>query len=133
MYIFLDTNIVIDFLDSERPRHRIAEKLIQKIISTGYDLMISEDMVSTIFYLIKNKQKTLQQLEIIREEWKIVHFGNIVIKNAIDLSFKNNLDLEDTLQCLCAKENDCDMLITSDKHFYNCGMKIQTANEFLND
>jgi len=41
--------------------------------------------------------------------------------------------LEDTLQCLCAKENDCDMLITSDKHFYNCGMKIQTASEFLND
>ena len=133
MYIFLGTNIVIDFLDSARPKHRIVEKLIQKIISTGYDIMISEDMISTIFYLIKNKQKTLQQLEIIREEWKIVYFGNIIIKNSIDLSLENNLDLEDTLQCLCAIENNCDVLVTNDNEFYNCGIKVQTPQQFLND
>jgi predicted nucleic acid-binding protein len=133
MYIFLGTNIVIDFLDSARPKHRIVEKLIQKIISTGYDIMISEDMISTIFYLIKNKQKTLQQLEIIREEWKIVHFGNIIIKNSIDLSLENNLDLEDTLQCLCAIENNCDVLVTNDNEFHNCGIKVQTPQQFLND
>jgi predicted nucleic acid-binding protein len=43
----------------------------------------------------------------------------------------NSLDLEDILQCLCAKENGCDVLITNDKKFYDCDIKIMTIKEFL--
>jgi len=54
-----------------------------------------------------------------------------VIKNAIDLSLEKSLDLEDMLQCLSAKENGCKALITNDKKFYDCGLAIYTAEEFL--
>jgi len=131
--IFLDTNIVLDFLNADRIKHKISVQLIETLVSNSYQIIISEDMLSTIFYLSKNKQQTLSNLNIIQQEWYISVFGEDVIKNAIDLSITNNLDLEDTLQCLCAKQNNCDALITNDKYFYDCGIKIQTANEFLND
>ncbi len=53
--IFLDTNIVLDILDSERKNHTIAKQLLEKIVIDEYSVTISEDMLSTIFYIIKNK------------------------------------------------------------------------------
>ena len=52
-------------------------------------------------------------------------------KKAIDLSLEKKLDLEDVLQCLCAKENECRVFITHDKRFYDCGVEIMTSEEFL--
>ncbi len=51
-------------------------------------------------------------------------FRTNVIRNATQIALLENLDLENTLQCLCAKANECDMLITSDKKFYDCDLKI---------
>ena len=58
-------------------------------------------------------------------------FFKNIIKNAIDLSLEKNLDLEDILQCFCAKENGCSLFLTSDKKFVDCGIKIVNYNEFL--
>jgi len=54
-----------------------------------------------------------------------------VIKAAIELSFNNSLDLEDLLQCLCAKENGCEVLLTNDMKFFDCGVQIMTVDAFL--
>ncbi len=129
--VFLDTNIVLDILDSSRPNSDSIKALFQKLIINKYTIVISEDMLSTIFYIQKDKRKTLEFFKIIYKRWIISSFGKDVIKNAIDLSFENSLDLEDILQCLCAKENGCDILITNDKKFYDCGIKILTIEEFL--
>jgi len=40
-------------------------------------------------------------------------------------------DLEDTLQCLCAKENNCTLLITNNKKFVDCDIKIMNYERFL--
>jgi predicted nucleic acid-binding protein len=88
-------------------------------------------MLSTIFYINKNNKYTLEFFNLISNRWNIVPFGTKVIKNAIDLSLKKNLDLEDVLQCLCAKENNCDTFITNDKRFCDCGVHIMSCDEFL--
>ena len=93
--------------------------------------MVSEDMLSTIFYISKNKKKTLEFLKLIQKRWEIVPFGREVVRRAVDLSLEKDLDLEDALQCLCAKENGCEVLITNDKKFYDCGMQIMHSAEFL--
>ncbi len=131
--IFLDTNIVLDIIESTRKNHSKALQLGSYLLLNDYQILISEDMLSTIFYISSHKQETLIFIkEVILVDWKIVPFGKDVIKNAIDLSLENNLDLEDTLQCLCAKENGCDILITNDKKFYDCGVSACTTEEFLN-
>jgi len=47
------------------------------------------------------------------------------------MSLEKDLDLEDVLQCLCAKENGCDVFITNDRKFYDCGINIMTTEAFL--
>ncbi len=129
--VFLDVNVIISFLNDERLDSVVAKKLVGMLIVNGCDIFISEDMLSTIFYIQKDKRKTLEFFKTIQVDWIISPFGKDVIKNAIDISLQKNLDLEDVLQCLCAKESSCDVLITNDHKFYDCGLEICTVDEFL--
>ncbi len=128
--VFLDTNIVLDIVNPQRINNKKAVQLWNMLVIKKNIIMISEDMLSTIFYINKDKNQTLHFFEVITKRWEIVPFGKNVINDAISLSMEKNLDLEDTLQCLCAKENGCDIIITNDKKFYDCGIQIMTSDEF---
>jgi predicted nucleic acid-binding protein len=130
--IFLDTNIVADIIQKARLNHNNSMKLLEYLILNNYEICISEDMITTLYYILKDKKTTLGFLEnLVFIDWTILIFGEKVLKNAVKLSLEENIDLEDTLQCLCAKENDCEVLVTNDKKFYDCGIKIMTAKEYL--
>jgi predicted nucleic acid-binding protein len=130
--IFFDTNIIIDILDFDRINHKKAISIWESLVMKDGEIFISEDMLSTIFYINKdNKENTLDFFKLIQNRWNIVSFGKEVIIDAINLSLEKNLDLEDVLQCLCAKENDCNIFLTNDKKFYDCGIKIMTTKECL--
>ncbi len=132
--IFLDTNIVLDIIESTRKKHKQALELGKYLLLNDYKILISEDMLTTIFYISKSKQETLIFLkEVVFVDWDVSVFGNDVMKNAIELSLEKNLDLEDVLQCLCAKENGCEAIITHDKKFYDCGLSLFTIEEFLKE
>jgi len=128
--VFLDTNIILDIMMSERENHKKAPLLLAKLVD--YDIFMSEDMLSTIYYITKEKEKTKHFFKTIQSEWNIVPFGQKVIQDAIDFSIQNSCDLEDTLQCFCAKANNC-ILLTNDKKFIDCGTKILTYNDFLGE
>ncbi|PCI65524.1 MAG: PIN domain-containing protein [Piscirickettsiaceae bacterium] len=129
--IFLDINVVVDFIESSRSRHQKAVELIQYLTINDYAIHISEDMLTTIYYIAKNKKGVLNFLRNIVDDWRILSFGQQVIKTGIDLSLKHGLDLEDVLQCLCAKENNCAVFITNDNKFCDCGLPVQQVGEFL--
>ena len=129
--IFLDTNIVLDIIDSSRVNHPLAKELWKLLVLNECEIMISEDILSTIYYINKRKKESLLFFQLIQKRWNIVPFGKDVIKNAIGVSLKENVDLEDVLQCLCAQENGCHMLITNDTGFYDCGVSICSITEFL--
>ncbi len=130
--IYFDTNIVLDMIDPSRHNHSKSIQLLKKFGLQEYQMYISEDMLSTIYYISKDKTSTLEFFEnIIFIDWSILAFGTNVIKNATQEALQKNLDLEDVLQCLCAKENGCQVLITNDKKFHDCGIEILTAETFL--
>lgn len=129
--LFFDTNVVLDIIDANRDRHEATLEMWEHLVAEGSEIFISEDMLSTIFYLNVDKKFALEFFQFIQTRWQIVPFGQKVIKDAVNLTLENSLDLEDVLQCLCAKENGCDVLITNDKKFYDCGIKIVTIEEFL--
>lgn len=130
--IYLDTNIVADMIDKSRQNHKSSVTLLKKAITHNYTVCISEDMLSTLYYISKNKRVTLEFFKnIIFIDWQILSFGKDIIESATDISFENDHDLEDILQCLCAKENGCFALITNESKFYDCGLKVCTADVFL--
>ena len=128
--VFLDTNIILDIVDSNRINNKKAVQLWSILVRKQYTITISEDMLSTIFYINKDKRQTLNFFKIITNRWKIVPFGQEIIREAIELSLENNLDLEDTLQCLCAKENNCNILITNDKDLMIVKLKLYHVMSF---
>jgi len=130
--LYLDTNIIIDMIDNKRENHHLAKELILKLVKDGYEVYFSEDMITTIYYILRGNEVVLYFFKNAINEWNIVPFDKKVIKESIDFSLKYQTDLEDTLQCFCAKENGC-ILLTSDKKFIDCGVKILTYDEFLGE
>lgn len=132
--VYLDTNVVADIIDSSRKNHKISLDILEYLVVKNYKICVSEDMLSTLYYILENKKETLECfLNLIFVDWEIVSFGMNTIKEATKLALSDNLDLEDALQCLCAKENKCAILITNDKKFYKCGLEIVSSNEFLKE
>ena len=129
--VFLDANILLDIIITERKGNPYAKKLWKHLVLNSIDIVVSEDILTNVFYISKNKKDALTFFELIQDSWKIVPFGKNVIKRAVELSLNKNLDLEDVLQCLCAKNNDCKILITNDKKFYACGIEIHSTTSFL--
>jgi predicted nucleic acid-binding protein len=123
--VFLDTNIILDFLDKKRPLHLNAKKLISKLIMNDYEIVLSEDMLSTIYYINKDKVRVLEFFKTIVEKWNVVPYGQSLIVEAISLCQNNKgQDLEDTLQCLAAKKHECFFVVTSDVGFVDCGIEV---------
>ncbi len=137
MRIFLDTNILLDFLDDKRPRHNFADIFFDKVIFQEEELIISEDILTTVYYVAKkniSRKKLLIFLEMILDKIIIVSFRKDIIKKSIKFCQKNSrLDLEDTLQAVCAQEHDCDMIITNDKKFPKLKIPVKTTKDFLSE
>ena len=120
-------------MDKNRAGYTNALTLSELIIERNGEILISEDMLSTIYYIIEEKAYALEFLDFIRQRWQIVPFGKEVVAQAIKEAAKKNLDLEDALQCFCAKAYGCDVLVTNDKSFASCGIPVMSVNEFLNE
>jgi len=122
--VFLDTNIILDFLDDKRPHHEDALKLIALLTTHDWQIVISEDMMSTIFYIRKNPKQVLAFYRYVLSHWDVKPYGVGLIKEAVERSIENDLDFEDMLQCLCAKKEGCVMVVTEDQGFVNCGIEV---------
>ena len=130
--VYLDINIVADIIDSSRSNHKTSLMVLKYLVMQDCTIHISEDMLTTLYYISKNKKQTLTFFKnLIFIDWEVLTFSLKTIKEATDVSLENNVDLEDVLQCLCAKENGCKILITNDKKFYDCGIDIMTVEDFL--
>ena len=123
--IFLDTNIVADFIDSDRPYYHDSITFYQTMMLQNAQFCISEDMITTLYYISKDKEATLAFLQnVVFVDWEILTFGKELLNEAVQHSIEKQKDLEDMLQCLCAKANGCDMFVTNDKNFYDCDIEI---------
>lgn len=130
--IFLDTNIVADIIDAKRANHEKAMKLMEKLIYDDFVVCTSEDMLTTLFYISKEKTQTLEFFKnVIFKDWEVLNFSKRILCDGVELSLNSNLDLEDIFQCLCAKHNGCDIIITNDSKFYNCGLEIFSIEQFI--
>lgn len=144
MKVFLDTNILMEFLG-----HRNLFDDVQNIIRVIIDGYISAVMSSAGFYTLTYlfdkglKQKDIhepQKSEMVRKTLKdilsYIHIVDIshesILKGLNDSDFK---DIEDSYQYQCAIENNCQILLTiNEKHFRNVSqeqIEILTPKQFL--
>ena len=129
--IFLDTNIVIDFLADREPFSLDAAKLFNLSVLGKVKIYISAVSYNNIYYILRqslSNSETIRLLDELSEMAEIADVTKSVIKKSLKTDFK---DFEDAIQYYCALSlNKIDFIVTRDtKDFKKSTLSIMTATE----
>ena len=129
--IFLDTNVVIDFLADQKPFSLDAARLFNFCVLGKVKIYISAVSYNNIYYILRqslSNSETIKLLDELSEMAEIADVTKSVIKKSLKTDFK---DFEDAIQYYCALSlNKIDFIVTRDtKDFKKSTLSIMTATE----
>ncbi|QKU36239.1 type II toxin-antitoxin system VapC family toxin [Campylobacter sp. RM16192] len=141
--IFLDNNIIIDFLVETRRFNKQAVELFLTFTESD-TICYSYGSISDIYYVAK-KCYDVEDKMMISFFKALLEADNFeclsLSKNGLISSFEyatqlnlqgNQIDIEDITQYFCAKENGCDVIYSNDKKFPQLDILIKrTSPEIL--
>ncbi len=135
--VFVDANVILDLFIPDRPFSEYSILAIDRLIEKKTELFTSCDLITTVYYVLTkaDKDKALKSIEVANEIFKLIPFSNDEIIEAINL-MKNNVnfkDLEDTVQYVLAKREDCDLILTNDQQFYSPDIPLLTTKSLVQD
>lgn len=132
--VFLDTNILLDYLITQRTGNSSAQRLMELLVEdklTGY---LSPISLLNIFFILR-KQRTEQERKDIIESFleilEIVELDFDLLQTGLYIPV---LDYEDGVQYMLAVKANVNFIITNDQQFqdYDLDLKRIGAQEFLN-
>ena len=130
-HIFLDTNIIIDFLSDRKPFSMSAAKLFNFSLAGKIKLYISAVFYNNIYNILRQSQsasQTVKHLQALSEMTEITNVTKDIIKKALKSAFK---DFEDAIQYYSALSNNkIDVIVTRNtKDFKESDLAIMTPEE----
>jgi Predicted nucleic acid-binding protein, contains PIN domain len=130
--IFLDTNIVIDFLGEREPFYESVAKILTLADHKKIEIFTSPTTISTTHYILTKFEGSKIALEKIRKFrllCGVSTMDNEVIDKAISSNFK---DFEDAMQYFSAIATNCDLIITrNEKDFKSALIPILNCESYL--
>lgn len=135
MKILIDTNIILDLIQSREPFSENASKIINSCVKKENEGYISAHSLSDIFFILR-KDKTVEERKALI--LNLCSFFTVIPedKNFYTAVCQNNNwnDLEDGLQMKCADFEKLDYIVTRDagKGFNNSPVKVISAEDFSN-
>lgn len=132
-HIFLDTNVLIDFLADRKPFSMEAARLFDYSFKKKVTIYVAAVSYNNIYYILRQSCTHAETIKILAElqEWtKVVDVSKDVIRKALTSKFK---DFEDAIQYNCAKTlNKIDCIVTRDtKDFKTSSLPTLTPKEAL--
>ena len=129
--IFLDTNVVINFLADRKPFSLDAARLFNFCVLGKVKIYISAVSYNNIYYILRqslSNSETIRLLDELSEMAEIADVTKSVIKKSLKTDFR---DFEDAIQYYCALSlNKIDFIVTRDtKDFKKSTLSIMTATE----
>ena len=119
-------------IDLDRNNYQKTKERLAIYIKNSNELYTSCDIFTTIYYVASKKiehQKLLAELEKLLTFIEILPIDINTITKAMQISkTTNQKDLEDILQYTCAKDNNCNLIVTNDKKFYSPDIEIKNIN-----
>jgi len=131
--IFVDTNIIIDFLANREPFSDNAAKLFQLAQNKDVTIYISAITINNTYYVLKqvtSHKKSLNLIDGIENLVKIIPTDQKIIQKAIKSDFK---DFEDAIQYYSAKEvKEIDVIATRNaKDFKTSDIPVLTPETII--
>lgn len=130
--VFLDVNIVIDFLGERDNFYKPAAKVLTLADKKKIKVYTSATSISTTYYLLakyENAKIALEKIRRFKMLCSIAIMDDEVIEKAINSDFK---DFEDAMQYYSAIASNCDLIITrNEKDFKNALIPVMNAESYL--
>ena len=131
--VFLDTNVIIDFLADRRPFSLIAAEIFNAALSGNVKIFISSVSYNNIYYILRQSLshvETIKHLEALYEMTAVIDVTKDIIKKSLKSDFK---DFEDAIQHNCALTiNKLDCIITRDsKDFKKSALPVMNPQEAI--
>lgn len=130
--IFIDTNLIIDFLGEREPFYENVARILTLADKKKIKIYTSPIAISTTYYILSKYDGTKIALEKIRK-FKLLCDISImndeVIEKAIASDFK---DFEDAMQYFSAIATNCEIIITrNEKDFKRALIPILNPESYL--
>lgn len=132
MRLFLDTNVMLDFLGERDPFYISAAKIATLADKRDIQIVVSALSYATIGYVltkyegIKKTKEKLRKFKVISE---IGELDKVIIEKGLNSDFS---DFEDSLQYFSALQTECDIIITRNgKDFKKSEIPVMSPDEFL--
>ena len=130
--IFLDTNIILDFLGEREGFYEASAKIMTLADKNKIQVYTSPSSISNVFYVLAKYENSKIALEKIRK-FKLLCSMSVmddeVVEKAIHSNFK---DFEDAMQYFSALASNCNIIITrNEKDFKNAMIPVMNAESYL--
>ena len=133
--VYLDTNILVDYIEPSRSKHNEAKQIIGYCLEQRDILLTSCDIVTTIYYINakKSRREALQNIERINQFVEIIKFSNKEVAQTCQLMKEDEeyVDLEDALQYILAQKEQCDVIISNDRGFVSKKIELLSSGAFI--
>lgn len=131
--IFLDTNVIIDFLADRKPFSTAAAQIFNLRLSGKIKVYISAVSYNNICYILSqtySNAETIKLLDELCEMTEVADVTKAVIKKSLKSGFK---DFEDAIQYNCALSlNKIDFIVTRNtKDFKKSILPVMNPQEAL--
>lgn len=129
--IFLDTNIVVDFIIKREFELQSTERIFDAVYNNELEGYISESVISTSVYLLR--QHKMNALEIFRELCKYLQVAPFN-KNTLYMPVEKFNDTEDGLLYFLANHHKLNYFITRNKKdfiYQVPSLPVLTPDEFI--
>ena len=117
MRVFLDTNIILDYILEREPSIKITDEIINLILSGLVQGYTSTNCLTDIFYI---SSKTMGKKVAKDTLLKIIDMLIVISVDCDDCMIALNLpitDFEDAIAIVCASKADVEYIITNDNGF----------------
>ena len=131
--IFLDTNVIIDFLADRKPFSVAAAEIFNYAVLGKIKLYISAVSYNNIYYILRQSFSNTETIKLLDELSQMTEIVDVT-KSIIKTSLKSDLkDFEDAVQYNCALSlNKIDFIITRDtKDFKKSVLPVMNPAEAL--
>ncbi|MBN8652162.1 MAG: PIN domain-containing protein [Cytophagales bacterium] len=128
--LFLDTNLLLDFVLDRKPFSDQAERIIQLRFTHKKRLFTSALSIANVAYVVRKAGQNPFLVITEMMEWvEIVSLTKAEFSQTIKSTFK---DFEDALQFYTALEVDADVIITRDlKDFSASSIPVNSPTQYL--
>ncbi len=132
MKLFLDTNVMLDFLGERDPYYISAAKIATLADKRKLKIVVSALSYTTTSYFL-TKYDGLEKMKIKLRKFKVIseicELDALIIEKGLNSDFS---DFEDSLQYYSALRTECDIIITrNEKDFKKSQIPVMTPDEFL--